>query len=212
MTEADEREVREDNSLGRLLALSCRHGGSDRAVGKGRRLRGKGRAPQIGSIRPMCAARLRSIMGCTMLMTGSEQVDADRAFSQMARRRRRAEIARRLRREPAVCGQLEVYDERVVRRGGVGPARGIRPIPIDAIRGTVEPSRAAQFDRDFRPAPIARTRWERVWLAEHRGAALPPVSVVPVEDGYALRDGHHRVSVARARGALAIDATIDATL
>jgi hypothetical protein len=149
-------------------------------------------------------------MGHTMLMTGSDQVDAERAFSQMSRRRRRAAIARRLRREPAVCGQLAVYDERAVRALDAGPRRGIRSIPIDAIRGTVEPSRAAQFDGAFRPAPIARTRWQRVWIAEHRGAALPPVSVVPVDDGYALRDGHHRVSVARARGALAIDATVDA--
>jgi hypothetical protein len=158
----------------------------------------------------MWAGRLRSIIECTMLMTGSEQVDAERAFSRMAWRRRRADIARRLRREPAAAGQLAVYDERSVRRIDAGPRRGIRTIPIDAIRGTVEPSRAVQFDRAFRPAPVARTRWERVWLAEHRGAAMPPVSVVPVEDGYALRDGHHRVSVARARGALAIDATVDA--
>ena len=39
---------------------------------------------------------------------------------------------------------------------------------------------------------------------------LPPISVVPVEDGYAIRDGHHRVSVALARGALTIDARVDA--
>jgi ParB-like chromosome segregation protein Spo0J len=31
---------------------------------------------------------------------------------------------------------------------------------------------------------------------------------VRVGDGYAVADGHHRVSVARARGALEIDATI----
>jgi hypothetical protein len=145
-----------------------------------------------------------------MPMTGSGQVDAERAFSRMARRRRRAAIARRLRRAPAACGRLAVYDERDARRLDAGPRRGIRTIPIDAIRGTVEPSRAAQFDEEFRPAPIARGRWQRVWLAEHRGAVLPPVSVVPVGDGYALRDGHHRVSVARARGALSIDATVDA--
>ena len=30
---------------------------------------------------------------------------------------------------------------------------------------------------------------------------LPPISVVQVGDAYAIRDGHHRVSVARARGA-----------
>ena len=73
----------------------------------------------------------------------------------------------------------------------------------------MEPSRAAQFDSSFRPAPLARARWERVWLAEHRGAVLPPISVTPVGDGFAIRDGHHRVSVARARGALTIDAVVD---
>jgi hypothetical protein len=35
---------------------------------------------------------------------------------------------------------------------------------------TLEPSRASQFDRDFRPAAPTRSRWQRVWLAEHRGA------------------------------------------
>ena len=34
-------------------------------------------------------------------------------------------------------------------------------------------------------------------------------SVVAVGDSYAIQDGHHRVSVAKARGALTIDATID---
>ena len=87
---------------------------------------------------------------------------------------------------------------------------GIREIPLRAIRGTLEPSRAAQFDPDFRPAGIARRRWQRVWLAEERGTNLPPVSVVAVGDDYVLRDGHHRVSVARARGALTIDAMVDA--
>jgi hypothetical protein len=145
-----------------------------------------------------------------MLMTGAEHVDAERAFSRMARQRRRAAMARRLRRLPDACGRLELYDERVARRSGAAPRTGVRSIPIDAIRGTVEPSRAAQFDGAFRPAPLARARWQRIWLAEHRGAVLPPVSVVPIADGYAVRDGHHRVSVARARGALAIDATVDA--
>ena len=39
---------------------------------------------------------------------------------------------------------------------------------------------------------------------------LPPISVVQVGEGYAVRDGHHRVSVAKARGAISIDATVDA--
>ena len=97
-------------------------------------------------------------------------------------------------------------------RGGTPGAAlgGVREIPLQAIRGTLEPSRAAQFDGAFRPRAKARARWQRVWLAEHRGHALPPIAVVPVGDGYAIRDGHHRVSVARARGAETIDALVTA--
>ena len=44
----------------------------------------------------------------------------------------------------------------------------------------------------------------------HRERVEVPISVVRVRDGYAVRDGHHRVSVARARGALTIDAAVEA--
>jgi len=142
-----------------------------------------------------------------MLMTGSAQIDAQRAFSRLARARRRASLISRLRR-CAACTRLRVYDTGAAARGAAG--HGIRELPLDAISGTLEPSRAAQFDSSFRPAPLARARWERVWLAEQRGAVLPPITVTPVRDGFAVRDGHHRVSVARARGALTIDAIVDA--
>jgi len=144
-----------------------------------------------------------------MLMTGSAEIDAGRAFSRAARARRRALLGRVLRRRPAGDERLALYDERTARRRAGGVGRGVREIPIDAIDATFEPSRAALFDRRFRPAPAARTRWERIWLAEQRGQTLPPISVVPVEGGYAVRDGHHRVSVARARGALTIDAVAE---
>src|SRR4051794_12157317 len=137
-----------------------------------------------------------------MLLTGSPHIDAERAFSRAARGRRLAALTRRLR-------GLDVVDERCLRARRQPPGRDIVEIPIAAINGTLEPSKADQFDVAFRPAPIARTRWQRVWLAEHLGRPLPPVSVVPVGDSYALRDGHHRVSVAVARGALTIDARID---
>jgi hypothetical protein len=140
-----------------------------------------------------------------MLLTGSAQIDAERAFARETRARRRATLARRLRR--GRTARLPVYDETKRRAAGI-PAR--LEIPIDAIAGTVEPSRAELFDGAFRPSKLARSRWQRVWLAEHRGAVLPPISVVRVRDGYAVRDGHHRVSVARARGALTIDAAVEA--
>jgi hypothetical protein len=140
-----------------------------------------------------------------MLMTGAGHLDAERAFTREARTRRRAALARRLRREPRARGRLSVYSEATLRGAAGG---GVREIPLDAITGTLEPSKASLFDRCFRPAAGARSRWQRVWLAEHRGQVLPPIAVVAVGDGYAVSDGHHRVSVARARGALTIDATV----
>jgi hypothetical protein len=141
-----------------------------------------------------------------MLMTGSDSIDAERAFARSARERRRAAVLRRVLRRPACLDRLAVFDEARAARARV--ERGIHEIPLDAIQGTIEPSRARMFDGDFRPAATARSRWERVWIAEQRGKPLPPISVTRVGDAYAVRDGHHRVSVARARGALTIDATI----
>ena len=140
-----------------------------------------------------------------MLLTGSPQMDAERAFTREMRARRRDSLVRRLGRGRG--GRLPVYDEGARRSAGI-PAR--LEIPLDKIAGTVEPSRAELFDGAFRPGKLARSRWERLWMAEHRGTVLPPISVIRVRDGYAVRDGHHRVSVARARGALTIDAAVEA--
>jgi hypothetical protein len=166
----------------------------------------KARAARTGSIRLMATRPLSATID-RMLMTGSVQIDAERAFARAARARRRAAFVRALRRR-RTDGRLAVYDERrLPSRAAV--TQGIREIPVAAISGTLEPSRASLFDRHFRPAKLAACRWTRVWQAEQRGTVLPPISVVRVGDGYAVRDGHHRVSVARARGAHTIDATVD---
>jgi hypothetical protein len=142
-----------------------------------------------------------------MLRTGSAFIDAERAFARAARGRRRAVLLGAMRPERG-AGRLRVYEERRESPAGAG-GRRIREIPLCSISGTVEPARATQFDCSFRPAAQVRERWQRLWIAEHRGVPLPPISVVPVDDGYAIRDGHHRVSVARARGAVTIDATVE---
>jgi hypothetical protein len=143
-----------------------------------------------------------------MFTTGNAIVDAEYAFVRTARAaRRRAALARLRRRGGSAPARLPVFTAPLT--GGAQDA-GIREIPIECIDGTLEPSRAAQFDGDFRPISGAlRTRWQRIWMADARGEALPPIAVVPVGDcRYAVRDGHHRVSVARARGAVTIDATV----
>jgi ParB-like nuclease domain len=134
------------------------------------------------------------------------ELEADKAFGQVSRARRRAALVARLRRARP-CG-LTVFDETL--RSGPPSRRGVREIPLEAIQGTTEPNRAAQFDQDFRPARLTRRRWQRVWLAFHRGATLPPITVVRFGDAYAIRDGHHRVSVAKALGAPSIPAIVAA--
>ena len=129
------------------------------------------------------------------------RLEAERAFDRASRARRRAAIVRALKR--AERERLAVHDTPAAR-----PSR-VREIPLDAITGTLEPNRAAQFDREFRPGKGVRGRWLRIWLAEHSGEVLPPISVAPVPGGYAVRDGHHRVSVAKARGAVSINAYIN---
>ena len=137
---------------------------------------------------------------------GWAAAEAERAFGKAVRARRRASIMRRVLRRCVACARLMVVDG-----DHAGPPRGrrgVRDIPLDAIVGSVEPNRAAQFDSEFRPSRPVHDRWLSVWLAEHRGAVLPPISVAPIGDAYAIRDGHHRVSVARARGALTITAVV----
>jgi hypothetical protein len=132
------------------------------------------------------------------------QMEADRAFRRANAERRRAGIARRLRRSRAAAGHLAVHDALPTSVG----RPGLHDIPLECIVGTVEPNRAHQFDSEFRPSPITRDRWTRLWVAAHRGASLPPITVVRVGDAYAIRDGHHRVSVARANGAASINAVV----
>jgi hypothetical protein len=134
-------------------------------------------------------------------------MEAERAFGQAARARRRASITHRLLRRGADCARLLVHDARTVPRRSAATT-GVREISLDAISGTLEPGRAREFDREFRPSKRARKRWLSVWIAEHTAAGLPPIDVVQIGDSYAIRDGHHRVSVARARGAVTIDAIV----
>jgi ParB-like nuclease domain len=139
-------------------------------------------------------------------MNTRSRLEAEKAFTRAARSRRRAALAARLRRGRRLCG-LAVFDES--RRSGRNSSRGVQEIGLEYIKGTTEPNRAEQFDHQFRPAGLTRCRWLSVWLANQRGT-LPPISVVPVSDGYAIRDGHHRVSVAKALGALTIRAVVAA--
>jgi hypothetical protein len=74
-------------------------------------------------------------------------------------------------------------------------------VPVAGIVGTESETRAVDFAADFRLRNRALDeRWYRVACAMQSGSALPPVDLVLVGEMYFVRDGHHRVSVARALG------------
>lgn len=84
---------------------------------------------------------------------------------------------------------------------------GIEMVPICQIRGTE--GRSVDFDRDFNPLQDNnRERWLSIARAWGRGKELPPVALVRVGDVYFVRDGHHRISVAKALGQRHIKATV----
>lgn len=84
---------------------------------------------------------------------------------------------------------------------------GVRTVAIDQIRGSE--SRCRYFDRDFHPLhDAARGRWLNIARARQQNKNLPPVVLVQVGDIYFVRDGHHRISVARALGQIDIEACV----
>lgn len=90
---------------------------------------------------------------------------------------------------------------------GDGHHLGLRNVPIDQIRGSE--SRSHDFDRQFRPLKAHnRERWTSIAVARMMGAALPPVSLIQVGQVYYVRDGHHRISVARHLGQASIEAEV----
>jgi hypothetical protein len=84
---------------------------------------------------------------------------------------------------------------------------GVRLVPIDRICGSE--NRCADFDADFRPLKHhSQSRWASIALAHQQDIALPPIELVQINDRYFVRDGHHRISVARTLGQREIEAEV----
>jgi len=84
---------------------------------------------------------------------------------------------------------------------------GLQQVPIASIVGSV--SRYQDFDRAFLPRQTyTRRRWESVDQAHLQDIELPPVELYKVGSIYFVKDGNHRVSVAREKGQLYIDAVV----
>jgi hypothetical protein len=97
----------------------------------------------------------------------------------------------------------------VTRTACGGRFAGLQTIAVHQIRGTE--GREHDFDADFYPLnDRSERRWMSVCSAWMRGAYLPPVELIRVGESYYVRDGHHRVSVARAMGQEFIEARVTA--
>jgi hypothetical protein len=140
--------------------------------------------------------------------TGFPDSDAQSDFSRARRRQVTTNLARRLRREPDDVNHILPFDEVVAALGRRGERRlGLQTIDLDSIVGTVD--RTREFDRHFRPTSRSgRQRWQRIAKAVRRGEAMPPIDVYRIGSLHFVRDGHHRVSVARQHGLEVIEAAV----
>src|SRR5215216_1392677 len=144
--------------------------------------------------------------------TGLPSADAQFDFGRARRRRMLSRLSARLRREPGDVNVILPFDEVVAALGRRGERRlGLQTIDLDSIVGTVD--RQREFDRRFRPTSgRVRPRWERINVAQRRGDPMPPIDVYRIGELHFVKDGHHRVSVARALGHRDINAYVTEVL
>ena len=84
---------------------------------------------------------------------------------------------------------------------------GMKTVPVASIVGSE--GRYNDFDNMFFPKRShLKNRWESIDRAHLQNIILPPISLYEIGGLYFVRDGNHRVSVARARGIEFIDAEV----
>ena len=87
------------------------------------------------------------------------------------------------------------------------PSRILTEVPLDRIVGSV--GRYNDFTREFLPRQDSdKGRWVAVQMAMTGLSGLPPVELYRIGDAYFVRDGNHRVSVARQLGLKVIQAWV----
>lgn len=84
---------------------------------------------------------------------------------------------------------------------------GTQMIPLKQIVGSV--GRYKDFTREYLPrTAISKDRWTRVDKVLHSMEGYPPIEVYKIGEVYFVRDGNHRVSVARANHLSHIEAYV----
>jgi hypothetical protein len=84
---------------------------------------------------------------------------------------------------------------------------GLQTVPLDKIVGSV--GRYRDFDRAFLPIQRQTSkRWVNIRKAHYYDVSLPPVDLYKIGEVYFVKDGNHRISVARERSQTDIDAFV----
>jgi hypothetical protein len=85
--------------------------------------------------------------------------------------------------------------------------KGTQMVPLENIVGSV--GRYRDFTRNFLPrSAVNEERWTRLDAALNSMEGFPPVELFKIGEVYFVRDGNHRVSVARANGSTHIEAYV----
>ncbi|SDR73083.1 ParB-like nuclease domain-containing protein [Nocardioides scoriae] len=140
--------------------------------------------------------------------TGSPRLDAENDFLRARRHQSLSKLAGWLRADADAAKESLSFSEVVAALGRRGErSLGVQLIPLEQIVGSVDKVR--DFDRRFRPtSDRSRQRWEQISRKTREGHSFPPIDVYKLGNLYFVRDGHHRVSVARSLGATEIEALV----
>ena len=130
------------------------------------------------------------------------------AVSDFREARRRAAMERILARLRGGSADLLSYEEvREKLKARVSQTVELKEIPLAAIVGSV--GRYTDFTRTFLPKHDSdQERWARVEMTVTDMGGAPAIEVYQIGEAYFVRDGHHRVSVARQFGATHIQAYV----
>jgi hypothetical protein len=138
-------------------------------------------------------------------MAGWFENMAEDDFARARTRELLSRIARLL--DPERENLLPFEDVKAILKPGGETYVGMDAVSVDRIVGSE--GRYRDFNRHFLPRrEFLRSRWISIDMAHYNDVPLPPVRIYEVGGVYFVRDGNHRVSVARMRGQTMIDAEV----
>lgn len=102
---------------------------------------------------------------------------------------------------------LSYYDVKSMTKPQTQTYKGMQVVKISQIIGSE--GRYKDFNKAFQPKKEhLRQRWESIDRAHLGDVILPPISLFKIGNVYFVRDGNHRVSVAKMQGIHSIDAEV----